>query len=205
MPEVYGRIYLITCSVNGKVYVGQTISTIEKRLKRHFYLSKHSDCYIHRAILQYGQENFFIKEIDTAHSIDELNEKEKKYIMEYDSFNSEIGYNLTLGGEGGSQNSETRKKMSESHKGKPSPMMGKHHSNETKKLLSEVCKGEKHHMYGKTGKYHYSSMRVICIETGEEFDCIRDIERKYGLANSGISRCCRGIRQTCGGYHWKFI
>lgn len=39
---------------------------------------------------------------------------------------------------------ETRKKMSESHKGIPGTMKGRHHSEETRKKISEAGKGRKH-------------------------------------------------------------
>ena len=53
---------------------------------------------------------------------------------------------------------ESKRKNSESHKGKTSPFKGKHHSEEAKKKNSESKKGEKNPMYGKTtwmkGKTH---------------------------------------------------
>lgn len=38
----------------------------------------------------------------------------------------------------------TRKKMSESHKGMPGTMKGRHHTEETRRKISEGCKGRKH-------------------------------------------------------------
>ena len=38
---------------------------------------------------------------------------------------------------------ETRKKLSESHKGKNNPLYGKHHSEKTRNKLSEINKGKK--------------------------------------------------------------
>ena len=225
MDEIYGRIYCIFTNFNDKVYIGQTTKTIEKRLQEHFRISKYSDYYIHRAIIKYGKENFFIKEIDISYNKEELNEKEKKYILEYNSFISEKGYNLTMGGEGNIPNEETHQKM----KGENNPMFGRHHSDETKKLigeskkgeknywfgkhpsektrkkLSEWQKGEKSYWYGKTGKDNPHSKKVICMETGEIFDAITNVERKYGYHRSGVSRCCIGIRQTTGGFHWQYI
>ena len=46
------------------------------------------------------------------------------------------------------------------------------------------------------------SKKVICLETGEVFDSINDVQRKLGLDQSHISKCCNGKQQTCGGYHW---
>lgn len=76
----YGVIYCITNKVNGKIYIGQTTKTIEKRLKGHFYESKCSDYYIHRAINKYGINNFYIKQIDFSFTKEYLNELEKYYI-----------------------------------------------------------------------------------------------------------------------------
>lgn len=49
------------------------------------------------------------------------------------------------------------------------------------------------------------SKRVRCVETGEIFDSIMEVERKIGLPNSNVSRCCKGKRKTCGGYHWEYV
>ena len=59
---------------------------------------------------------------------------------------------------------ETRKKMSESRKGKDNHFYGKKHSNETKKKIGEALKGENHPNWGKK----------LSEET----------RRKIGLANS---------------------
>lgn len=45
---------------------------------------------------------------------------------------------------------------------------------------------------------------VICVETGEVFDSIKDACNKYGLQISLIWKCCNGKQQTTGGYHWRY-
>ena len=97
-----GIIYKITCSKNGKVYIGQTTETIEQRLERHFkmaFAEEKPKIKFQRAIKKYGKENFIIEEIDRAFSKEELDEKEKSWIAKYNSVKS--GYNTALGGEGG--------------------------------------------------------------------------------------------------------
>ena len=49
------------------------------------------------------------------------------------------------------------------------------------------------------------SKKVLCVETEEKFESARDAERKTGINNSNISKTCRGIYKTSGGYHWKFV
>ena len=99
---MYGIIYKISNSVNEKVYIGQTIRTIESRFKRHIHDAlKNSDSLIHfhRAIRKYGADKFSIEQIDIADSQEELDAKEKYWIKYYDSILN--GYNEASGGQGG--------------------------------------------------------------------------------------------------------
>ena len=79
---------------------------------------------------------------------------------------------------------ETKKKMSEAH-------MDKKHSNETRTKISNALKGDP----------------VMCVELGLVFDCAKDACVKLNIGNTASGRilqCCRGDRETCGGYHWQF-
>jgi len=98
-------IYKITNTINGKVYVGQTVSTLSVRWSQHVHeANKNGDRTLCKAIRKYGKENFTIEQIDSACSIEELNKKEQEYIVKLNSlcFNDGQGYNMTLGGEGNS-------------------------------------------------------------------------------------------------------
>ena len=71
---------------------------------------------------------------------------------------------------------ETRKKMSESHKGKPSGMKGKHIPEERKKIMREKMLGENNPMYGKK--------KIISAETKKRMsigskNTIEKINEKY--------------------------
>lgn len=46
------------------------------------------------------------------------------------------------------------------------------------------------------------SIPVICLETGTVYLSIEDAKRKTGIRN--IGECCRGNRNTAGGYHWEY-
>lgn len=112
-------IYKITNIINGKIYIGQTRLTAEKRFNKHW---NEANCetrpnnYFHNALLYYGKENFTIEVIDTANNIEELNEKEIYWIKYYNSTDKEIGYNLQEGGKSGVRGEETRKILSEKKK-----------------------------------------------------------------------------------------
>jgi group I intron endonuclease len=94
-----GKIYLITNDINSKVYIGQTIQSLNKRFNGHCCYSKSDrsiNMYIKRAIHKYGRNHFSISLIEEC-PIDKMNEREQYWINYYNSYNE--GYNLTLGGQ----------------------------------------------------------------------------------------------------------
>ena len=118
----FGSIYKIVFP-NGKKYIGLTTTSIEQRTKEHKSAAKKGDpkC-LYKAIRKYELvETLELVEIDTADTIEELCEKEIRYIIEYKSYymNGGCGYNMTLGGEGTNgyvYTEEDKQKMSESQK-----------------------------------------------------------------------------------------
>ena len=100
-----GYIYCIENMVNGKKYIGQTITTIERRWNSHCSASKCGEQAIYRAMRKYGVENFRISMLDAARNADkdvllsELNDMEIFYIDKYRTLTVDGGYNSTKGGD----------------------------------------------------------------------------------------------------------
>lgn len=95
-------IYKYTNKINNKVYIGQSIN-IKRRIKEHnnrAFTNGNSDfnSLLSRALRKYGLDNFAIEVIEEC-SKEELNEKEKFYIAQYNSCNHNYGYNIQLGGD----------------------------------------------------------------------------------------------------------
>jgi len=161
-------IYLITNTVNKKVYVGKTIKTLGRRWTLHKYLAKCGKAgYLYNALRKYGTEAFTVEIIATASTLEELNLLEKQLIQKYNSKNGEIGYNIREGGEGGNFTVETLEKMRASHRtpefrAKQSAIMkgknkGKFHTEEWKQTMSQRNSGDGNPMFGKTpwlNKHH---------------------------------------------------
>lgn len=105
---VYGIIYGLFFP-NG-CYIGQTIQGINNRWKEHLRHTKAgSTLPVHNAIRKYydidqTKNKVEMRIIDTAYSLEQLNNLEKKYIIEYNTFNDKRnnpnGCNMTLGGDG---------------------------------------------------------------------------------------------------------
>lgn len=102
-----GIIYMVTNKINNKIYIGQTINTLTRRKNNHIGAAQRNqdNLYFHRAIRKYGEESFKWKVVEEiiSENLEELkeklNNKEIYYISLYNSNNTNIGYNLTQGGD----------------------------------------------------------------------------------------------------------
>jgi group I intron endonuclease len=135
-----------------------------QRKNRHEYLSdKNPKQYLHYAIQKYGKENFIWEVLFQSEDKEyTLSIMENKLILEHNAYwETGKGYNVTLGGEGNlgyKCSEETKKKMSDSSKGRvvteetkqkissklkgrESPNKGKKFTEEHRKSLSQAKKG----------------------------------------------------------------
>ena len=145
---------VVTNLVNGKVYIGKTtLATADARWKGHVSAARlnHGSPYLGAAIRKYGTGSFTVEEIDSASDKDDLNKKERHYIALHKSHQREIGYNLTLGGDGGviRHSEETKKKIAAGRQGVNHPMYGRHHSEEAKLRISQHTQGSRNPFFGK--------------------------------------------------------
>lgn len=110
-------IYRITFP-NRKVYIGQTIETINTRMSHHKTDAKlerdktefsPSGSKICNAIRKYGLELEWVDILDTANSIEELNDKEIYWIEQLNSLKN--GYNTKPGGGNKEHSEETKIKI----------------------------------------------------------------------------------------------
>lgn len=130
-------IYTIENILNKKKYIGSAIN-IDKRWYQHRYTlnnGTHDNSHLQRAWNKYGKSSFQFKIIEIT-SPSELIVREQYYIGFYDSLKS--GYNLapnagnTLGFK---FTDESKFKMSQKKKGKPSTRKNYKHSEETKRKI----------------------------------------------------------------------
>ena len=96
---------------------------------------------------------------------------------------------------------EAREKDRQSNLGEKNGMWGKKHSKETKRKISESLKGRP--CSEKTKEIN--SKKIKCIETGKIYCSISEASRELGCHCSNIWRAVAGKNKTAMGYHWEYI
>lgn len=76
------------------------------------------------------------------------------------------------------------------------------------KRLHKIGKNNPKHWLGKYGVEHNRSKSVIQLTKYGDFvkkwNCARDAERELGILYQSIYKCCRGICNSAGGFHWVY-
>lgn len=201
-------IYQITNSLNNKMYIGKTLSSIEKRWKEHC-----KDCYkpvaearpLYSAMRKYGIENFTILPLEET-TIEFLSERERYWIEYYGTF--KFGYNATLGGDGApyvdydlvyllwKQGLSIRKIHELTF-----------YAEKTIRLILKLSEVKKEELRKRASESHYkpvARLDPITREILEVFSSIKEANQKFN-GNEHISAVCKGKRKTTGGYGWKYL
>jgi len=146
---------------SGKRYIGQSNDMFRRRTEHKKLLKKHAhgNEYLQRAWDKYGENEFEFCVLEFCPK-EMLGWKEIEWIEIHQTYQKNFGYNITLGGEAPKLSEETRRKISESSKGRK-------HSEETKqklrdawkkrppipaevrKKMADAIRGKNHYLYGK--------------------------------------------------------
>lgn len=179
----------------GKRYYGATKMDVNRRWKRNGRGYIHNK-YFTNAIKKFGWSNIQHIVVARGLSEDEAYWLEVKLIKEFDTTNPNKGYNISKGGKGwmGCKHSEDyKKKLSKANK-------GKHHTEDAKKKIGDANRG----------KNNFKAKSVICITTKRIFYTVTEGSKYYGIANSGVTRCCKGEQKSAGKLNgqklvWKYL
>ena len=206
-----GYIYKVTNKVNGKVYIGKTIKSIEKRWKEHLEKSKINKTKFYNAINKYNVENFILEKIEECDDLI-LNEREQYWIRYYNSY--ENGYNSTGGGDGGIK----------LQPGKIEQIVNLYKQNycirDIQKMLNTSIETISIHLKRELNlsdedikeKGYTMRSKKQCQPVGQfslagepinTFSSMKEAEIKTGICRTHISQVCNGRRLSAGGYKWK--
>jgi hypothetical protein len=188
-------IYKIT-SPSNKIYIGQSIN-IQRRFKEYKMLQCVSQPKLYRSLKKYGQEDHLFEIIEEC-PFEELNERERYWQDKYNVLN-ENGLNLILtstNGKSGKHSSNTIIKMKEYwkeyYKYNDGPNKGIKQSKETCYKKSKSAPTHSVFQYDLNGNFIRGWDRII------------DVERELGIANTTITKCCKGLKDSAGKYIWRY-
>jgi len=76
-------IYKLTCSVNGKIYIGKAVN-ISSRMANHKYNGRKSigRCFFENALIKYGWDSFNIEILEIFEDFDKNNDNHKLSIFQ---------------------------------------------------------------------------------------------------------------------------
>lgn len=135
-------VYILTNSINNKKYIGKTKGSLAARMASHKSEARKEKPKqrVHRAIKKYGWENFTVGVLENnIDSLENLNKKEMFYIGSHNTTDPNIGYNFTIGGDGGSGTFGDKNPAF----GKKRPDLSERNSKNAGKTLEEIHGTEK--------------------------------------------------------------
>lgn len=207
-------IYKIT-SPSKKVYIGQTIDW-DRRKKQYKNLNCKLQKKLFSSFKKYGTENHIFEMVhelpsDVSQSI--LDHYEVFYSKKYIECKVNL-LNLKIGGrEGAIFTDETRRRMSESQKGKTgdkNSFYGRHHTESTKNNLKNIKIGK---YFGKYGKNHHNFGKstgrpvdrlTINGDFIERHTCSSEAGKLLKICVKCIQACCREEKNSAGGFKWRY-
>lgn len=212
-----GYIYKIENQINGHVYIGQTKYNCKIRWSSHRneYKRKSShnyNTYLYNAMRKYGIDAFDFSVIESCPD-DQLNDREKYWIEQYDSFNN--GYNMTIGGEGGTVTKETEEQICKYWKDGLAIWQIQSKTelcyNTIQRILNEnmdTYTKEEAHRRGFANKEPDDKRKVLQYSLSgdllNEYDSIRSASEAIKTKESNIYAACSGKTMSSQGYIWRY-
>lgn len=208
-------VYKVTNQETEEAYIGITTRSMEERKADHIQkANKGIGGRFQEAIATNGADAFRWEQIDTAASTNELAEKEKKYILQYDS--KENGYNSDSGG-GFSKTVyqfDLKGNLIASFDGLKEIQLTLGHD---KRRISNACLTA---TVWKASYWSYTQNNTFNPATdsrkkkvfqsslnGEilaRYNSVVQASLETGISQTCISRCCRGERKNSSGFLWKY-
>ena len=203
-------IYKIVNKINGKCYIGKTLSNIQTRWKQHVS-NRNREYYknrpLYRAFNKYGLECFEIVQLEECeYSI--IDDREKYWILKYNTFGK--GYNATLGGDGRPFINEELivnlwkdgKTINEIHE------LTHYAKDSLKKILDLFNITKQERILRSRNTYVCKPVLMLDKKTEKvikEFKSTTEANKFLNIKGRGhISAVCNGTRKSCYGYKWKW-
>lgn len=207
-------VYKITNTINNKVYIGITKCSLSKRWKEHKSASKKSNLHLYVSIRKYGLSNFKIEQIYSAKDENDMYNQEIKLIAFYKANNPKFGYNNSIGGEKSSLGKKLTDIQKKAISGFQKNRKRKPHSDETKKKMSESAKGRDMSKFilksveKRKGLAASNRVKINQYTLSGEFICahnsLTEAANSVNGTPSAFGAIKRGRLKTYKNYIWKY-
>lgn len=214
-----GIIYKYTNKKNGKVYIGRTVLKLSVRKLAGY------NQYFMRAIAKYGWDGF-TEEILATLPEPLLDEAEIRFIEQYEACNPSKGYNVTKGGKDFAISNMKRVIQLDLDGNK----IASYNSMTEAGRAVGISPGTIAGVCDKTQPHRKTAAGFRWVFEGDEIEdfvrpasakrpveqydkdgnllasygSIADAQKKTGVANPHITKCCKGKLKTTGGFIWKY-
>ena len=209
--ENMGFIYKITNNVNGKVYIGKTLNTVESRWKEHCHDKDRRNMEnrpLYRAMNKYGLEHFSVETVEECS--ENLEEREIYWIKYYNSYvgwADSNGYNATTGGDGAPYVDE-KAIIALAKEGKVNAEIAAI----IDCCVDTVAKILTNNSITTNGQsYNRIHTGVAVYQKDKDGNIIAEYPTMTAAAKAidgnqtCISRCCANKRKTYRGYQWAYV
>ena len=193
------KVYVHQNKINGKMYIGITSVSLNKRFERNGTGYRNHNIKFWRAIQKYGWGNFEHILIASNLTEKEANNMEALLINKLDTIHN--GYNCREGGKAGKLSDETKQIIKEKRAKQVinyDAVMRAAEKNKGIKRTEEFKKAVKE------AKRPFMK-KVLCIETEEMFESITAASKSLNMTKSFVSQVCNRVVSSAHGYHLCFV
>lgn len=206
IPRTCG-VYVITCTANGKIYVGSAVN-FSVRWNKHkcdLRAKRHYNRHLQSTWDKYGERAFTFEVLEVCHE-SVLLEREQHYLNALSPFEP-FGFNISLDAlspmKGRKMTPESRAKMSKSHSGQK-------HSEETKRKMSSWQVGRKLPLEHRKRLSETRRGRKVSAETKALLSAIRanppqELRDKWSAALKGRKRPPEVVAKSAETRSQRFI